>query len=242
MSIFEYILFFSKSRNFKYFLPRVREADNLKRWWIRYPERYSPQGKAPTRTWSIPIPRQGSWGENWVRHFCPLPPELVRRIVLLTTVKDDTILDPFCGSGVVLAQAKALKRHYVGIDLRKSYRRMFERKVLPSLIRLETRNSTAWLGQERKKRTFSTIIWRLRKTKYPREVIRLYEKRYGRLNVLGIFALSQKLKSLNVTLIFPKSKRLPQHLVSRLKKLALKPPLSKFGLRVVLSIMSLKNR
>lgn len=50
-NIFEYILFFSKGRNFKYHLSEIREAENLKSWWMRYPERYSPQGKAPTRTW-----------------------------------------------------------------------------------------------------------------------------------------------------------------------------------------------
>lgn len=88
-NIFEYILFFTKGEHFKYYLSDVREAENLKGWWTRYPERYSPQGKVPTRTWSVLIPRQGSWGasENWVRHFCPFPPDLVRRMVLLTTKK-----------------------------------------------------------------------------------------------------------------------------------------------------------
>ena len=241
-NIFEYILFFSKGKKFKYYLSRVRETDDLKSWWIRYPERYSPQGKAPTRTWSIPIPRQGSWGKNWVRHFCPFPPELVRRIILLTTKKSDVVLDPFCGSGVVLAQAKALKRHYIGVDLRRSYRRMFEKKVLPSLVRLEARSSKVRLEEGRKTRTFSSLIWGLRKTKYPQELIRLYEKRYGRLSVLGAFALSPKLKSLNVTLVFSNSKRPPKHFLSRLKKLMRQPPLSKYGLKVTLSVASLGNQ
>src|SRR5712692_2733790 len=140
-NIFEYVLFFTKGPKFKYYLSRVRETDDLKEWWVRYPERYSPQGKAPTRTWSIAIPRQGSWGDNWVRHFCPFPPEIVRRIVLLTTKKGDVVFDPFAGSGVVLAQSQALNRNYVGLDLRKRYRQMFRSKVLPSIVGSENGKS-----------------------------------------------------------------------------------------------------
>src|SRR5262249_915450 len=70
-NIFEYVAFFSKTDRFNYFLNGIRNIDELREWWVRYPERYSPNGKAPTRTWNIPIPRQGSWGNNWVRHFCP---------------------------------------------------------------------------------------------------------------------------------------------------------------------------
>ena len=231
-NIFEYILFFSKGKRFKYYLSQVRETDGLKDWWIRYPERYSPQGKAPTRTWSIAIPRQGSWGENWVRHFCPFPPDLVRRIVLLATREGDVVLDPFCGSGVVLAEAKVLKRHYVGLDLRKSYRRMFEKKVLPSLLRLEANNSKDSLEEGKKRKIFSRRIWRLRKTKYPCELLRLYEKRYGRTGIVGVLALSRKMHSLNVVFLFAKGKRPPKRFLSRLEKLMRQPPLSKYGLQV----------
>jgi DNA modification methylase len=231
-NIFEYILFFSKGKNFKYYLPEVREIEGLKEWWRRYPERYSPKGRAPTRTWSIPIPRQGSWGENWVRHFCPFPPELVRRIVLLTTRKGDVVLDPFAGSGVVLAQAKALKRRFVGFDLRTAYRRMFEKTVLPSIVALESKHSRTRLAKAKGKRLHSASIWQLRKTKYPHELFRLYQKHHGRLDARGIIAIAQRHNRVRVFIVFPANKKRPRSFVSRLQALMAKPPLSKYGLRV----------
>ncbi len=230
-NIFEYVLFFSKGKHFKYNLTQVRETEGLKEWWVRYPERYSPQGKAPTRTWSIPIPRQGSWGENWVRHFCPLPPELVRRIVRLTTKKGDIVLDPFAGSGVVLAQAKALDRHFIGFDLRKAYRTMFEKKVLPSIIELEKKNEQSGVAQKKRDK-FSGLIWKLRKTKYPRELLRLYEKEHGKSGIVGLIARSRQRSILEVILIFGVGKVPPKSLTSRLELLMRFPPLSKYGLRV----------
>jgi DNA modification methylase len=231
-NIFEYILFFSKSKNFKYRLSEVRETEGLKEWWMRYPERYSPKGKAPTRAWSIAIPRQGSWGENWVRHFCPFPPELVRRILFLTTKKGDVVLDPFAGSGVVLAQAKALGRHYVGFDLRKAYRRMYETRVRPSIVAQEKENQQSDHSGKKKRQKFSALIWRLRKTKYPRELLRLYEKHHGRLGAAGVFALSRRMQALDIIFLFAAGKHAPKNLASRMNRLNRRPPLSKYGLRV----------
>jgi DNA modification methylase len=241
-NIFEYVLFFSKGEKFKYYLSNVRACDDLKSWWIRYPERYSPLGKAPTRTWSIPIPRQGAWGDNWVRHFCPFPPELVRRIILLATRTGDVVLDPFCGSGVVLAQAKALKRRYVGLDLCKTYRQMFQKKVLPWVISVEASNSRVRIVDTQKRKKFSSLIWRLRKTKYPRELIRLSERGRGNLKVRGAIAFSLKLKTLEVILfVESRSKRSRNRLATNLKRLMGRPPLSKYGLKVTMSVAALDD-
>jgi DNA methylase. len=60
---FEYILFFTKTKNFKYNKDKVRnyDTDQLKKWWVKYPERYNPKGKALDEIWEFPIPVQGSW-------------------------------------------------------------------------------------------------------------------------------------------------------------------------------------
>jgi DNA modification methylase len=231
-NIFEYVLFFTKGPRFKYYLSRVREIGDSKEWWVRYPERYSPEGKAPTRTWSIPIPRQGSWGDNWVAHFCPFPPEIVRRIVLLTTRTGDVVFDPFAGSGVVLAQARALGRRYVGLDLKRQYRRMFEQKVLPSVMALEGEKSKTHLIREQKRRAHAALIWRLRKTKFPRELVRLYEGEYGRLEARGVVAIAEGAHHLSVVFLFPPRKKQTRDLGHRLNALMSRPPLSKYGLRV----------
>ena len=74
---FEYIPFFSKTTNYKSNKDSVRVYDTsqLKKWWIKYAERYNPKGKALDEVWEFPIPTQGSWGEEYIRHFCPLPPK-----------------------------------------------------------------------------------------------------------------------------------------------------------------------
>ena len=188
-NIFEYITFYSKKRKFSYYLDRVREISKLEDWWVRYPERYSPKGKAPARTWYIPIPRQGSWGNNWVRHFNPLPPELIERIILLTTDEEDVVLDPFAGSGAVLAQAHAMRRRYIGLDLNQSYQEMFEKQVLLALCNLYRQKSEEKKRIEKAKKTFNRLIRSLRKIKYPEQLVRLYERKYNSVKFDAVLAL-----------------------------------------------------
>ncbi|RNI12407.1 site-specific DNA-methyltransferase [Methanohalophilus sp. RSK] len=120
---YEYILLFSKSKEYKYHLNRGREhrPENLKEWWIKYPERYNPRGKAPEEIWDFPIPNQGSWSNGCINHFCPFPLEMIERMLELTSDEGDVILDPFAGSGSVLIQSNLMKRNYIGFELNKSY-------------------------------------------------------------------------------------------------------------------------
>ena len=131
--IFEYVLFFSKGENFKYYSERAREIKDLKEWWVRYPERYSPYGKSLEEIWEFSIPTQGAWGEGYIRHFCPLPEDLVKRIITLTTDEGDLVFDPFSGSGTVPAQAAFMARKYMGFELNSSYIEMFEKYLSENL-------------------------------------------------------------------------------------------------------------
>lgn len=124
---FEYILFFSKSTNFKYNKDKVRnyDTDVLKKWWVKYPERYNPRGKALDEIWEFPIPVQGSWGEKYIRHFCPLPKEMVATMIEISTDFNDVVLDPFAGSGSVPFQSAAMGRKFIGFELNDEYIQMF---------------------------------------------------------------------------------------------------------------------
>ncbi len=62
-------------------------------------------------------------------HPCPIPLEVARRIILLTTKKGDLVVDPFAGSGTVLIAAKMLGRRYLGFDVDAGYVEYADRKL-----------------------------------------------------------------------------------------------------------------
>jgi len=69
--------------------------------------------------------RQSVWTINrefWkekIRTATKLPEELVQKMILYSSNKDDIILDPFMGSGQVPFIAKKLNRKYIGIEIEK---------------------------------------------------------------------------------------------------------------------------
>jgi DNA modification methylase len=135
---FEYVLLLVKGPSPKYRIDRLREHEGLKEWWVRFPERYNPNGKAPPNVWDIPIPKQGSWGDGEIAHACPLPPELVRRLILLSTDEGDVVLDPFAGSGVVVAEAERLGRLGIGTELVEKHVDEFTRIIRPEILGRDT--------------------------------------------------------------------------------------------------------
>ncbi len=62
-------------------------------------------------------------------HPCPIPVELARRIILITTNPGDLIVDPFCGSGTIPGVAAVLGRRAIGIDISENYCRIAESRL-----------------------------------------------------------------------------------------------------------------
>lgn len=168
-NIFEYILVFSKTNKFKYYPDNVRSSDGLKKWWVKYPERYHPKGKSLEEVWNFSIPVQGSWGKGYIKHFCPLPEALVDRIINLTTIEGDVVLDPFSGSGTVPAQASFRNRKYIGFELNKEYIKMFKSYEKENLEkkRFELNNNSQQL---QKSADFEETILNLRSLKLARVI------------------------------------------------------------------------
>lgn len=54
-------------------------------------------------------------------HPCPVPLELMKRIILLTTKENDLIIDPFMGSGTTGLACKLLNRDFIGFEIDKKY-------------------------------------------------------------------------------------------------------------------------
>jgi DNA modification methylase len=125
---FEYILFFTKDQDFYFSVDEVREINDLKKWWKTYPERYNPDGKAPSNIWSYTTTIRG-WGNSKQEHLCPFPFPLIEKILTISSKKGDLIFDPFAGSGSLLALAEVMERNSIGIDINANYKEIFNEKV-----------------------------------------------------------------------------------------------------------------
>ena len=71
-------------------------------------------GTQMTDVWRIPA--VSSWEKKQGKHPTQKPLRLLYRIVLASTHKGDTILDPFCGSGTTGIAANLLGRKFIGIE------------------------------------------------------------------------------------------------------------------------------
>jgi site-specific DNA-methyltransferase (adenine-specific) len=54
-------------------------------------------------------------------HPTQKPLELMKRLITLCTLENDTVLDPFCGSGTTGVACVTLRRNFLGIDLDQSF-------------------------------------------------------------------------------------------------------------------------
>ncbi|GIW94891.1 MAG: hypothetical protein KatS3mg110_2932 [Pirellulaceae bacterium] len=108
--------------------------------------RACPQGRIPDDTWilrphDIPdaftaeedtwyFPRvAGTFLERAGWHGCQMPEQLMGRIIRVSSHPDEIVLDPFAGSGVTLAVAKKLGRHFLGFEISPKYVANIQRRL-----------------------------------------------------------------------------------------------------------------
>lgn len=168
---FEYILLFSKTPKYKNNKDCVRVYDTrqLKKWWVKYPERYNPKGKALDEIWEYPIPVQGSWGDKYIRHFCPLPKDMVSNMIQISTDEGDVVFDPFAGTGTVLSQSAYMNRKYLGFELNPSYIQQFKEYLSNSL--------------EEGKKEYEKMLENHGQTDFEETILNLRALKFGRLLV-----------------------------------------------------------
>lgn len=115
----EYLFLFAKSEQYLFLQDAIKE-----------PTTNGNGLKNKRSVWSIntePYPEA---------HFAVFPRALIRPCVLASTKENDLIMDPFYGSGTVGLVAKELGRRCVGIELKKEYIDMSNRRtdVVQSLL------------------------------------------------------------------------------------------------------------
>jgi len=122
----EYILVFSKSNNYKWNLDDIREAYAKDYIYPPGHKRRNPIGKAPSSVWEFHPPFQTGTQHY---HYCPFPDGLVDRAIKLFTDEGDWVLDPFLGSGKVVARAKALRRNGIGYEINIHFKDTIEKMI-----------------------------------------------------------------------------------------------------------------
>lgn len=245
---FEYVLLLVKSPAHKFNIDSLRDPTELTPWWVGWPERYNPHGAVPTNVWHFPTPVQGSWKTPAVAHACPLPPDLVERLIILSTDEGDVVFDPFAGTGTVVAEANRLGRRGVGIELNKSYVKAFTRYVVPEIAKRSRNDVLVVLDKERVARRDNLL--KLRALKYPKILLQGLAKQ--RPDLPKPFAVAVQLVGhwqgalregngplrVKVTVAVDDGKCDPDAVLHALKKIEEKPPASKFGVSAEIEVVA----
>jgi len=105
--------------------PEIKEKSKLtEKEWVEYTK----------QIWEIPIPNKQDLAFG--KHSAIMPEEIVRRCVRLFTYVEDTVLDPFTGSGTTLKVAKELGRNFIGYEIMSSYEKVINAKLSQTKILL----------------------------------------------------------------------------------------------------------
>lgn len=73
---------------------------------------------------------------NNKNHSAAFPEELPEWFIKLFTKENDTVLDPFMGSGTTLFVANRMRRHSIGIDITEEYYKMVKSNIQPEELYL----------------------------------------------------------------------------------------------------------
>ena len=65
-----------------------------------------------------------------IKHPCPFPEELARRVLLLYSDDNEVILDPFIGSGQTAIAALRYNRQCIGYDVEMNYLKLAEERIM----------------------------------------------------------------------------------------------------------------
>ncbi len=66
-----------------------------------------------------------------------LPAELIKKILMYSSEKDDVVLDPFLGSGQVAIVSKLLCRQYIGFEITKEYYEFANKRLELDMYRIK---------------------------------------------------------------------------------------------------------
>jgi modification methylase len=142
---YEFILIFKKQGTAKPVSREVRE-----------------KSKMTTEEWNKYF--SGHWnfaGEKQDKHLAMFPEELPRRLIKMFTFVDDTVLDPFLGSGTTILAAKNLNRNSVGYEINGDFLPVIKERIGCTQNLFLTENVFEISTQEKKEIDFGKEIKKL---------------------------------------------------------------------------------
>lgn len=107
---------------------------------------------------------QGHWNFNGVRqdkHLAMFPEELPKRLIKMFSFVNDTILDPFIGSGTTSLAAKNLGRNSVGYEINPKFIEMIKQKLNVGVGKMFDNSTVNFINQEKIDTNFKNQISKL---------------------------------------------------------------------------------
>ena len=130
---YESIIWFTKSDNYVFDLDSIRVPQKYPgKKYFKGPKagQYScnPLGKNPGDVWTIPNVKSNHVEKTG--HPCQFPVELIERLVLALTRKDDWVLDPFLGTGTSIVAAIRRNRRGAGAENVAKYAAIARERII----------------------------------------------------------------------------------------------------------------
>ena len=157
------ILFYTKSDNYTWNDPKTQTAERIVKKWKKYASQngYISKEKmleanefsayksnrtgfncftTDERDWWIDIPVVGrgySKETKFGKHQWQKPIKLIEKIIKASSNKNDTILDPFLGSGTTSVVAERLGRNSIGIEISPEYCEIAYQRLLAEVSQIK---------------------------------------------------------------------------------------------------------
>ncbi|MEB3220074.1 MAG: DNA methyltransferase [Nostocales cyanobacterium 94392] len=128
----ETLLWFTKSDNYIFNLDAIRvpqKYQNKKHYRGNRKGEFScnPDGKNPGDIWLFRNVKHNH--EEQTIHPCQFPEDMIARIILSTTNKNNIVFDPYMGSGTVAVVAQDYERYFIGAELEPKYHQVALRRL-----------------------------------------------------------------------------------------------------------------
>ena len=145
----KFLWYVKNNKDYQFYLDKVRDPN------VKYPNqkkngkiKVNPLGKNPSDVWYIPKVTSGKNRSSKERtpHPAQFPIELINRIMVSVTKKNQLVLDPFLGSGTTAVSARLYDRKFLGIEIEEKYLKIAVNRIEEDYETFKKNNQQLNLG------------------------------------------------------------------------------------------------